>query len=115
MVFIVSQFYDSLSSHAYYLLSAGTCFVIFMLCVDSKSILLNGYAYIQLIAMIIYVQMIAPTGFYLVDSFMYGGVINYANVILLYEIVLFVGGARDVYNAMHRYYNDSHVYSYRSE
>ena len=86
-----------------------------MLCVDSKSTLIAGYAYIQLIAMIIYVQMITPTGFYLVDSFMYGGVINYANVILLYEMVLFVGGVRDVYNAIHRYYNDSHMYSYRSE
>ena len=114
MVFVVGKLYVYLEQYSYYLLSAGTCFVLFMLCVGMKDRLLSGYAYIQLIAMVIYVQMITPEGFYTVDVLMYGGVINYANVILLYEMILLAAGTRDVYNAMHRYFNDNYMHSYRS-
>lgn len=114
LVFLVNGFYDDLSNHAYYLLSAGSCFILFILCIDSADKLIVGYAFIQLIAMIIYVQMITPIGFSLAGNFMYSGVINYANGILLYESLLLVMGISDVYDAMHRYINDNYMHSYRS-
>ena len=109
LVYFTYLCYDLMPSHNYYLLSAGASFFIFMLCVGLKDHLLNGYAYIQLIAICTYVTMITPTGFYNADNFMYGGVINYANVILTYEILLFSFGVRDVFDAMHRYYHDYHM------
>lgn len=113
LVFLVNSLYDVLPNHAYYLLSAGSSFILYMLCVGSKDRLIAGYAGVQLIALIVYVQMITPVGFSGVDNFMYSGVINYANAILLYEMLLLSTGVRDVYNAMHRYINDNYMHSYR--
>ena len=115
MVLLIDELYFSIPNHAYYLLSACSSFVLFFLCIRSKDRLINGYAYIQLIALVIYVQMITPSGFYAVDFFMYGSVINYANVILLYEVLMLVFGVMDVYNAMHRYNYGNYMHSYRSE
>jgi hypothetical protein len=115
LVYLIYLYYNHLPSHSYYLLSAGASFVMFMICIGSKDKLLNGYAYIQLISMCIYVNMITPQGFYSADGIMYDGVINYANVILLYEILLFTAGVRNVFNAMHRYYHDYHMRSHCSK
>ena len=106
LVYFIYLIYDHMPSHNYYLLSAGASFFIFMLCIGSKDTLLNGYAYIQLISICTYVTMITPTGFYSADNFMYSGVINYANVILAYEVLLFSIGVEDVFDAMRRYYHD---------
>ena len=114
LVLMVNPLIGGLTHYAYYLIAALTCFVIFILCVGNKSKLINGYAYVQLLAMITYVIMITPSGFYFVDAFMYGGVINYANVILMYEIIMLVTGLKDGYNAIYRYFNDSDMYSYRT-
>tara|TARA_R110000772_G_scaffold109646_4_gene212944 strand:- start:1651 stop:2067 length:417 start_codon:yes stop_codon:yes gene_type:complete len=115
LVYLIYLYYNYLPSHSYYLLSAGASFFMFMVCIGSKDKLLNGYAYIQLISMCIYVTMITPQGFYSADGIMYDGVINYANVILLYEILLFTAGVRDVLDAMHWYYNDYHMHSHCSK
>ena len=70
---------------------------------------------VQFVLLVCYVQMIRADGFYLFDGFMYGGVINYENAVLLYELILLFSGLKDGYNAIHRNYTNNNMYSYRNE
>lgn len=99
---------DSFSEYYFWLCS--TCLIVIGICVAgfkiTKSKMLIGYAVIQLIAMVIYWQMINPVNFTTYSYFLYDMMIPFSSVILMYELILLFFGFKDGYNACTRLYND---------
>lgn len=103
----VDYLYD-LKSGSYYVLLGLSAFIMFMVCFSRDDKLVHYYSYVQLVALTVYTISISTNGFYMIDDFMYGGVINYANAMMVYELLLLIVGVMD---AIAWCNNDNHLSS----
>lgn len=98
-------------SSNYYLLLCLTSFVLFFVCFFSTDKIIEGYAYVQLIVMIIYAAMINPDWYWVLKPALYSWEINYANVILSYELIMLSVGLWNAIQIIIRFFNGSYMHS----
>lgn len=92
--------------HTYYLLLALTGFSLGIFCALNNDIILKGYAALQFVAMVSYVQMIIPSNFYALEYWFYDSEYSFMVIILKYEVFMMVLGLMDAYNVHVRLDND---------
>ena len=99
-----------LKYYIHYFLAATFYFLMFISLYKNKSKSIKFYAYIHLLSLAVCVNMITPSGFYVIEYIAYDAYFSLFTLIIAYEIFLIMDGLHDELSLLLGRLNDRNLH-----
>ena len=101
--------------YIHYFLAAAFYFLMFISLYKNKSKSIKFYAYIHLLSLAVCVNMITPSGFYIIEYIAYDAYFSLFTLIIAYEIFIIMDGLHDELSLLLGRLNDRHLHCNNSK